>query len=97
MMQTVRQKRNVSTVREFEINVISLSGNIAYQWAVELSGRFLSGEHLHRNDILSENFLEDWSSKMKTVQVFLLFIAAETSCMMIYLHEFTIFDIARPA
>ena len=32
---------------------------------------------MHRNYVLSEFFLVDWSSKMKTMQVFLLFKSAE--------------------
>ena len=47
--------------------------------------------------ICRETFLVGWSTKMKTMQVFFLFKAAEKSCMMIYLHSFAILDIARPA
>ena len=36
------------------------------------------GEHMHRNDVfIRETFLVDWLSKMKTMQVVLLFKAAE--------------------
>ena len=41
--------------------------------------------------------LVEWSLKMKTVQLFLLFIAAEKSCVTTYLQWFAILDIARPA
>ena len=53
---------------------------------VELLGRFCQRVHLHRNDVLSDRLLVDCSLKMRTVHVFLLFKAAQISCVRIDLY-----------